>query len=165
MKVLLWKDVEKVGNRGDVVDVAGGYARNYLLPQKIASLPTEKGKRDLELEKKHAAKQEAKTISDVKALAERFGKESVTIEVKTNEEGNLYGSVTPAMVADAYKEQGLAATPEMFVLDEHIKTAGVYTVKVKLPKEVEATAKVWVVQSREKTDTKSDKETAPAQEG
>ena len=97
MKVLLWQDVDKLGKRGETVVVKDGFARNYLFPRKLASIPTLSMQKEFELAKRRVVKQEAALITDAKAVAEKLaGVTSVSIEVNTNEEGLLYGAVSPA---------------------------------------------------------------------
>ena len=106
MKVLLWQDVDKLGKRGETVVVKDGFARNYLFPRKLASIPTPAMHKEFELAKRRTVKQEAALIVDAKAVAEKLaGVTSVSIEVNTNEEGLLYGAVSPSMVADALKDR------------------------------------------------------------
>src|SRR6185295_3265366 len=108
MKILLWQDVDKLGKRGETVDVKEGFARNYLFPRKLASIPTPSMHKEFELAKRRSVKQEATFITDAKAVAEKLaGVTSVSIEVNTNEEGQLYGAVTPSMVVEALKDQGI----------------------------------------------------------
>jgi large subunit ribosomal protein L9 len=149
MKVLLWQDVEKLGKRGEIVDVRDGYARNYLLPRRLAGIPTPAAYRELELEKRRAAKREAALISDAKAVAEKLAAiPSVSIEVNTNEQGQLYGSVTPSMIADALSAQGLKVEAKAIEIPEPIKQAGTYEVIVRLHRDVRPALKVWVLSTR-----------------
>lgn len=149
MKVLLWKDVDHLGTRGTVVDVKNGYARNYLIPRKMAASPTPSAYKELELEKKRTVKRTAKRMEDLKTWAAQIEKESVTITVKTNEEGHLYGSVTGATIAEAYEKLGVKVEAAWIAIDEPIKTVGVYQVKIKLHQDLEVVAKVWVVQEKD----------------
>ena len=165
MQILLWQDVEKLGKRGDIVAVADGYARNYLLPRKMASRPTPQAHRDMELEKKRVVKRQAKLVEDLKTIAATVSRESVTIEVNTNEEGHLYGSVTPATIAEAYAPMGVKVDPSWIHLDDPIKSTGVYQVKIRIREDIETTAKVWVVQSKDVKKPKTgEKESSPAGE-
>ena len=90
MKILLWQDVDKLGKRGEVVEVREGYARNFIFPRRLGSKPTPSMYKEFELEKRRVAKQEAVLVSESKAVAEKLGGvTSVSIEVNTNEEGHL----------------------------------------------------------------------------
>jgi large subunit ribosomal protein L9 len=149
MKVLLWQDVDKLGKRGETVVVKEGYARNFLFPRKLASIPTPSMQKEFELAKRRAVKQEAALITDAKAIAEKLaGVTSVSIEVNTNEEGQLYGAVSPSMVADALKDQGLKVEAKAVEIAEPIKKVGTYEVVVNLHREVKPTLKVWVLSTK-----------------
>jgi len=149
MKILLWTDVEKLGKRGDVVDVREGYARNFLFPRRLGSKPTPSMYKEFELEKRRVAKQEAVVVSESKAVAEKLaGVTSVSIEVNTNEEGHLYGAVTPSMVAEALKDQGLKVEAKAIEIAEPIKQVGTYEVTVNLHRDVKPKLKVWVLSTK-----------------
>ena len=149
MKILLWQDLDKLGKRGDVVDVRDGYARNYLLPRKLASVPTPSMYKEFELEKRRQSKRDAVLIGDAQAVAEKLaGISSVSVEVNTNEEGHLYGTVTPSMVSDALRDQGLKIEPKAVEIAEPIKQIGTYDVVLNLHREVRPTIKVWVLSTK-----------------
>jgi large subunit ribosomal protein L9 len=149
MKVLLWQDVDKVGRRGDTVEVREGFARNFLFPRKLASIPTPSMHKEFELAKRRVVKQEAAMIGDAKAVAEKLaGVTSVSIEVNTNEEGLLYGAVSPSMIADALKDHGLKVDGKAIEIAEPIKKVGTYEVVINLHREVKPTLKVWVLSTK-----------------
>ena len=149
MKVLLWQDVDKLGKRGETVDVKEGFARNFLFPRKLASIPTPSMHKEFELAKRRSVKQEAALITDAKAVAEKLaGVTSVSIEVNTNEEGHLYGAVTPSMVAEALKDQGLKVEAKAIEITEPIKQVGTYEVTVNLHRDVQPKLKVWVLSTK-----------------
>jgi large subunit ribosomal protein L9 len=149
MKILLWQDVEKLGKRGEVVDVREGYARNYLFPRRLGSEPTPSMYKEFELAKRRAAKQEAVQVTESEAIAERLsGVTSVSIEVNTNEEGHLYGAVTPSMVSDALRDQGLKVEARCVEIAEPIKQVGTYEVTINLHREVKPKLKVWVLSTK-----------------
>ena len=149
MKVLLWQDVDKLGKRGETVEVKEGFARNFLFPRKLASAPTASMSKEFELAKRRMVKQEAALIGDAKAIAEKLaGVTSVSIEVKTNDEGLLYGAVSPSMVSDALKEQGLKVEAKAIEIAEPIKKVGTYEVAINLHREVKPTLKVWVLSTK-----------------
>ncbi len=149
MKVLLWQDVEKLGKRGEVVDVREGYARNCLIPRRLASVPTSSMYKEFDLEKRRLAKMEAALVSDAKAVAERLaGVPSVSIEVNTNEQGHLYGSITPTMVADALRDHGIKVEPKVVEILDPIKEVGTYEVGIHLHKEIQPRLKVWVLSTK-----------------
>ena len=149
MKVLLWQDVDKLGRRGETVDVREGFARNFLFPRKLASIPTPSMHKEFELAKRRVVKQEAALIGDAKQVAEKLaGVTSVSIEVNTNEEGLLYGAVSPSMIADALKDQGLKVEARAIEIAEPIKKVGTYEVLVNLHREVKPKLKVWVLSTK-----------------
>jgi large subunit ribosomal protein L9 len=157
MKVLLWKDVDKLGNRGELVEVKDGFARNFLFPRKLATKPTPSMYKEFELAKRRTVKQDAALVSDAKQVAEKLsGVTSVSIEVNTNEEGHLYGAVTPSMIADALRDQGLKVEARVIEIPEPIKQVGTYEVVVNLHREVKSTLKVWVLSTKAVTEKKSD---------
>lgn len=149
MKVLLWQDVDKLGRRGETVDVREGFARNFLFPRKLASIPTPSMHKEFELAKRRMVKQEAAVIGDAKQVAEKLaGVSSVSIEVNTNDEGLLYGAVSPSMIADALKDQGLKVEARGIEIEEPIKKVGTYEVVVNLHREVKPKLKVWVLSTK-----------------
>ncbi|HYE98739.1 MAG TPA: 50S ribosomal protein L9 [Planctomycetota bacterium] len=150
MKVLLWQDVDKVGRRGEVVDVKDGFARNFLFPRKLASKDSPSMRKELELAKRRTAKQEAMYVSEAKEVAERLTKvPSVTVEVNANEEGLLYGGVTPTMIADALKsEHKLKVEAKAVEIAEPIKKIGTYDVEINLHREVKSKLKVWIISTK-----------------
>ena len=149
MEILLRTDVEKLGKRGEVVTVREGYARNYLLPLKLAATVTPENRRLLEVEKQRFIQEEMTRKDEFQRLAERLSGLSCTIEMAAGEEGHLYGSVTAQMVVEAFKKEGVELDPKAIVLDRPIKELGVYQIPLKLHPEVECTTKVWVVEARQ----------------
>jgi large subunit ribosomal protein L9 len=150
IEVLLKKDIKTLGARGEVVKVSKGYARNYLFPQELALLPTKEGLMELEREKKRLVKSEAEIVTNLKELAAKIESASCTIEVKANEEGVLFGSVSPQVIIDALAKENLSGiTEEMIKLDVPIKELGVYRVKIELNPDISATCRLWVVEEAE----------------
>ena len=146
MDVILMQSVENLGEMGDTVSVARGYARNYLVPKGLAVLATE-GHRKLVVEHmKLEAKRDDLRKASAEELAAKLGELSCTITVQAGEDDKLFGSVGARDIADALKESG-EFDHKQIVLDEAIKQLGVYSVPVKLHPEVEVTAKVWVVKA------------------
>lgn len=145
MEVILNKDVNSLGKAGEAVKVKDGFARNFLIPNGLAILKTqanlkkleqEKGRRFLELEK---AKKQAEELKD------RLANLSLTIPVLIQEEDKFYGSITPLDLAVALKEEGFDIDKNSILLDEPIKSLGIYEVSVKLHPEVLAKIKIWIV--------------------
>lgn len=145
-EVLLMADVEALGKEGDVVEVADGYARNYLFPKNLGAPVTDSTKRQLA---KMQAEREVAREADLAAAREKAaGLENVscTIPVKIGDGEKLYGSVTTTDIADALKGQGIELDRHMLVLEHPIKDLGVFNVPVNLHAEVQAAIKVWVVE-------------------
>jgi large subunit ribosomal protein L9 len=145
MEVLLLKDVRRLGHVGDVVDVRPGYARNYLLPQRIADFPTAENLAAIEEEKQQAAAIRAQRNAEFEQLVERLGEASVTIEAAANPEGTLYGSVTAREIAEALQKQGFEVLPEHVLLGSPIRTLDNRVVKLEFTDEITSEVKVWVV--------------------
>jgi large subunit ribosomal protein L9 len=145
MKLILKEDYGKLGKTGDVVTVKDGYARNFLIPKKIAYLANDGNVRRLEEEKKLRAIREKKEQKSAADIAVEIEKLSLTIPVQVGEDDKLYGSVTSQMIADSLKEKGFEIDKRKIELDEPIKVLGIYTIDVKLHPEVIGKVKVWVV--------------------
>lgn len=145
MEIILTEDVKGLGNRGDIIKVKDGYARNYLFPKKLAIPATENNKRMLEEENIIRARRDEKMKQSVQAVAEKMQGLSCTIVVQAGEEDKLYGSVGTHEIAKAVNEQGFEIDHKQVVLEEPIKKLGVYTVSVKLHRDVDVPIKVWVV--------------------
>lgn len=145
MKIILRQDVEKLGYYGDIVEVKDGYARNYLIPKGFALPATKSAIKMMEEEKK----QKQFKINKEKRQAEEFAKKlegvSVTITVAVGEGDKLYGSVTSQMIHEQLEKQGIELDKRAIQLEEPIKALGVYSVPVKLHRDVTASIKVWVV--------------------
>ncbi len=145
MELLLRDDIPKLGRRGDVVSVAAGYARNYLIPQGLAVTVNPENLRLIEVEKRRIAILERSRLDDLRSVAEQLSTVSVTIQSKATEEGHLFGSVTEVHVADALKVEGFEITPQMVRMDSHLKELGMFEVKVVFDEDIASTVKVWVV--------------------
>ncbi len=145
MKVILKENHDILGKIGDVVTVKDGYARNFLIPKKIAYIATEGNVRRLEEEKKQYAVRMKKEQISATELAAAIEQLSLTIPVQVGEDDKLYGSVTSQMIADSLKEKGYEIDKKKIILDEPIKVLGIYTIDVKLHPEVTGKVKVWVV--------------------
>ncbi len=145
MKVILKENHDKLGKIGDVVTIKDGYARNFLIPKKIAYLANDGNVRRLEEEKKQYAVKLKKEQISATELAAEIEKLSLTIPVQVGEDDKLYGSVTNQMIADSLKEKGFDIDKKKIILDEPIKVLGIYTIDVKLHTEVTGKVKVWVV--------------------
>jgi len=145
MKVVLRQDVDKLGKRGEVVSVADGYARNYLVPKQIALRATAGNLKRVELERHRLNVRLVRERSDAEELAKRVANLSCTVARKVGENDVLYGSVTNADVAAFLEKEGFAIDKRKILLEEPIKALGIYSVPVRLHPEVTAEVKVWVV--------------------
>jgi len=146
MELILTENVEGLGTEGAVVRVAEGYARNYLLPRKLAAPVTEAARRRLETRRKAREEQMKKDLEGARALVASIEQASCTLTVKTGEGGKLFGSVTAADIAAALKGQGLELDKRQIELAEPLRELGVFNVPVKVHPEVQATLKVWIVE-------------------
>jgi large subunit ribosomal protein L9 len=145
MELLLKKNVDKLGRVGDIVKVREGYARNYLLPSGLATNVTPANLKQIEKEKIKMELQLKEDRERLQGVLEKISAASCTIGVKANEEGKLFGSVTPANVAEALTKEGFPVTKEMVKLDNPIKVCGVYDVTIALNLEMQTKCKVSVV--------------------
>ncbi len=144
MQIILQEDVEKLGTRGQVVEVAPGYARNYLLPRKLAIEATRGNLHRLEKIRASLAKRTASEKAGAQKLAELLGAASVTFKRKAGENDQLFGSVTSADISEALAAQGFQVEKRKIALAEPIKLVGEYQVTAQLGHEVAATVKVIV---------------------
>lgn len=145
MQVILREDIEKLGKIGDMVKVADGYARNYLVPTKKAIEATPKNVHAMEHAKKMVADSLRKLKKQAVADADNIKALAVTIKAKAGEEGKLFGSVTTMDIAEAAKAQGVVIDKRKIALAEPIKRLGDYTVTVKLHADITAEFKVSVI--------------------
>jgi len=145
MQIVLKEDIDKLGRRGEVVKVADGYARNYLLPLGKAMPATPGNLKVIEREKRRYVVRLSKEKEETAALSGRIQALSLTIVRKVGESDVLYGSVTSGDVAEALSKEGIAVDKRRIQLAEPIKSLGIYTVPIRLHPEVTAEVKVWVV--------------------
>lgn len=156
MKLLLCKNISKLGIVGDIVEVTAGYGRNYLVPEGLATEPTQANIRALAEARRLAEHERIRERKLLVALGERLEGVEVTIRARTNEEGVLYGSVGVREIAAALAEEGHPITPDQIVLDTPIRQVDSVAVEIKLDDDVSSTVKVWVV--REKMAKEDDAE-------
>ena len=147
MKLLLKKDIAKLGIAGDIVDVSAGYARNYLLPNRLAMEPTEANIRAIAKERALAEERRRQAFEALKAKADTLSSVDVTIHAAATEEGHLYGSVGSREIAAALRELGHDVEPSNVKLSEPIKNLTSVSVPVVLAESIEAMVKVWVVRT------------------
>lgn len=165
MKVILLGEIKGKGGEGDVVDVAQGYAENYLFPKKLAVAATKGNLKQLEERRNNIEKREAVRIADANTLKETLEGKSVVVDAKVGDEGVLFGSVTSAMIADAVKAQlGVELDRKRIELGKPIKMAGSHEVAVSLYREIRATLTVLVgVTADEEVEEEAVEETAEAE--
>lgn len=149
LELLLMQDLPKLGKKGNIVRVKAGYGRNYLIPNKLAAVATTENIHLLEIEKKRSLQEELAKKEEIKAVAKQLELTSCTIEAKANEEGHLFGSITYAMIAEAFTRAGFETKTEDIELEQPslypIKALGIFNVHIRLHPEIAAKSKVWVV--------------------
>ena len=148
-QLVLIEDVQHLGKQGDLVEVKAGYARNYLLPNSLATVPTPHNLKLLDKYKIRVQQAREARIADLKVLAEQIQRINVTVEANATEEGHLYGSVGPAEVSKALRGRNLPVDPEMVHMEAPIKELGLYAVKLNLGYDIESEVKVLVVKPPE----------------
>ena len=154
MQLVLTDDVPNLGKQGEVVEVKPGYGRNYLLPNGLATVPTEHNLRLLSRYKERVQQAREARVADLKVLAEQIQRVSVTIEANANEEGHLYGSVGAPEISKALKSQNLPVEADMVRLEGLVKECGLYAVKLHLGYDIESEVKVLVVRQQEEQPKK-----------
>lgn len=145
MKVILRQNVENLGSMGEIVTVKDGYARNYLIPNSLAYIATAKAEKVLEQEKKLYAKKMAQEKSAAELVAQQLAELQVSIAMKVGEEGKLYGSVTPQMIAQELAVRGYNIDKRNILIEDPIRSLGVFDINVKLYHDVSASLKIWVI--------------------
>ena len=145
MEILLKKDVANLGQAGDIVKVKNGYARNFLVPQGLATVATASVKKQYEETVRQRAHKEAKLLAEAEALAAKISAAPVKVAVKVAESGKTYGSVTAAQLAEALEALGLNVDKKDITLAEDVKAVGIYSAAVKVYKSVKADFQFEVV--------------------
>ncbi len=149
MELILRADVPKLGHRGDLVKVAAGYARNYLLPRKLAVAATAGNKKVVEQEKAAALRREAVERGQAEELGRQFQGLAITVTRKAGEGDHLYGSVTSMDVAEGLQARGFNVDRRKIHLEEPIKSLGEFEVPIRLHRDVTVTVKVTVAREEE----------------
>lgn len=145
MEIVLKKDFEKLGKAMDILTVKNGYARNFLIPQGIAVPATAGNKKKIEELRQFALKRDEKISKNARKLAQKIEDIPCTIPVKVKQDEEIYGSVSVNEISEFLKKEGFNLEKAAIELPEPIKQLGVYSIKIKLHKEVYAKLKVWVV--------------------
>jgi large subunit ribosomal protein L9 len=146
VEVLLMADIKDVGAEGEVVRVADGFARNYLLPRKLAAPVTDGTRRQLARMQKERESRQRAAFERARVLATAIEKNSYTILVKVGSEDKMFGAVTTGHLTTSLKEHGIEVDKHMIALAEPLRELGVFDVKVRLHAQVEANMKVWIVE-------------------
>jgi len=150
MQLVLTEDVTNLGKQGDVVEVKAGYGRNYLLPNGLATIPTEHNLRLLDRYKQRVHQAREAKMADLRVLAEQIQRETLSIEANASEEGHLYGSVGAGEISAALKAKNLQVEVDMVRLEGPIKELALYAVKLHLGYDIDTEVKVQVIRPAEK---------------
>ena len=145
MEIILRQDYEGLGAAGEIVTVKDGFGRNYLIPKGVAYIATAANKKRHEADLKQQGMRLARDKKAAEDLSEKLKNVSCTITVQVGEEDKLFGSVTSLNIAESLLAQGFEIDKRKILLEEPIKSLGIYSVPIKLHAEVEGTVKVWVV--------------------
>jgi len=145
MEIILVEDVSGLGDKGTLVNVKPGYARNFLLPRKLAIAATANATNLFKELQRQRARQEDKRLDAARAIAAKMAGLEINISAQANEEDTLFGSVTEKEIADTLATQGHKVDPKQVLLAEHIKQLGLYEIPVRIYGDVQVAIKVWVV--------------------
>lgn len=146
IELMLVQPVDNLGDPGDLVRVRKGYARNFLLPRGLATVPSEDAMKQVEAVKKRIAAERAEREAHARVIEEKLATTSIHVEAKAGEEGHLYGSVNAARIAEALVAEGFDLPATHILLEEPIKELGIYDVEVKVMGDVRASVKLYVVE-------------------
>ena len=147
IELILLEDVDGLGKIGDRVRVSDGYARNYLVPRKLADKITPGTLRILEAKKLRLQKEYEERVNVARTLAEKIAALSLNLPVQAGEDDKLYGSVTATQILAALEKEGITLEKHSLVLEEPIRALGAYTIELNLHAEVKAALKIWVVRA------------------
>ena len=152
MKVLLHTDIEGLGYFGDVVEVSDGYARNYLLPQKLGAAPTESNMKTIQKERSLKAEERRLVLEQKEKVAQSVNDQEVTIKALANKQGHLFGSVTEKDVAQALQEAGHEVQSQCVRLPEHLRQLGDYEITLQFAEGIESTVHLHIESPTEETE-------------
>ncbi len=165
MKIILKKDHELLGDQGQIMEVKNGYARNYLIPNGIATIANESNLRSFQEIGKQRAKKIQKQVDEAQKIASNLSAHTVNIEVKTGEDERIFGSVTSQMIYDKLKEQGFEEIDKKkIILKEPIKSLGEHDLDIKLQSSVTAKLKINVIKHVEKAEIIPDEKPVETEE-
>ncbi len=147
ISILLMEDIESLGKAGEIAKVRAGYARNYLFPKGLASLPDANALAAVEARKRRAVEEAKKREARLQELAEKIPQTNVTLEMKVSDDGKLYGAVTPQMVAKAMADAGLDVPASHVRMEHTIKEIGQFEIPIHVHGELIVNARIWVVRA------------------
>ncbi|OPX30492.1 MAG: 50S ribosomal protein L9 [Candidatus Omnitrophica bacterium 4484_171] len=145
MKIIILKDIKKIGKQGDVADVKDGYARNYLIPNGFALVADKDNMQRLEKIRKTRMLMENKEHNEALRIKERLDNTSITLTVEAKEDDEIYGSINETHIVKALKEEGFELERKQIKLDAPIKKLGAYSLDIKLYTGIESKLRVWIV--------------------
>jgi large subunit ribosomal protein L9 len=148
MKVILLKDIENLGKKYEIKEVSDGYARNYLIPKKLAKVANEKNLKWLEKQKEKEEKKAEEELKKIQEAASAIDGQEIIIQVKVGEDGQLYESITAQKIYEKLKELGFEIKRKQILLEEPIKELGEFPVTIKFPHNLEAEIKLIVVEEK-----------------
>jgi large subunit ribosomal protein L9 len=148
MKVILLKDIENLGKKYEIKEVSDGYARNYLIPKKLAKVANEKNLEWLERQKEREEKRAEEELKKVQEVASEIDGQEVIIPVKVGEDGQLFESITVQKIYEKLKESGFEIKKKQILLESPIKELGEFPVKIKFPHNLEAEIKIIIVEEK-----------------
>jgi len=148
MKVILLKDIKNLGKKYEIKEVSDGYARNYLIPKKLAKVANEKNLKWLEKQKQKEEKRAEEELRKVQEAASAIDGQEITIPVKVGEDGQLFESITVQKIYEKLKEEGFEIKKSQILLESPIKELGEFPVKIKFPHNLEAEIKIIVVEEK-----------------
>ncbi len=160
MKVLLTDTLDRIGIVGEVIDVSDGFARNYLLPKKLAIQPTDGNIKRLETARKDYEKQQREMRQQKEKLVETLTGVEITLIRAANDDGHLFGSVSRRDIADELQKQGFAVQHDDVRLDEPLRRIDTFTVPVQLAADLKADIKVWIVREKKEGETQGSPDAA-----
>jgi large subunit ribosomal protein L9 len=153
MKIILKETVSDLGERGEIKDVSDGYARNFLIPKGLAVRLTKMTQKEIEEEKKKIELLSQREKRKAEEIAKRLDGLSLTIKKRAGQDDRLFGSVSVRDIISGLKEEGIEIEKKNIVLDKPIRAIGIYTIPIKLHKEVEGSLKIWVVKDTKEEET------------
>ncbi len=157
MRIILLKDVKKLGKKDEVREVAGGYARNFLIPKKLAKPVTKKALEKLEREKRIAAQKAEKELKKIQEQVSKLDRQEIEIPVKVKESEEIYGSITPRKISQFLKKKGLKIKKHQIKLKEPIKKTGEYPITISFDHGLEAEIKINVTEEKKSKKRKKEK--------